>query len=151
MTAYMTFSRILAVALSAGVRLMPLALHARQCLPNSLSDLVRSRHENTGRFLRRRLPSGLSADTPASPLRGSAPKGGDPVVAAMGRVASDYSLTAEEADVLLLVASGRGIPSIARQLAVSRSTVGTHSKRIFKKTGVRSRQKRIDEVMRERA
>ncbi len=98
------------------------------------------------------LVVGLSADALVSPLREALPDSeSDPVGAAVGRIASDYALTAKEADVLLLMASGRDIPSIARQLVVSQSTVRTHSKHIFKKMGVHSRQGCIDVVMRERA
>lgn len=41
---------------------MPLALQARQCLPNSFSDPVGDRHVNMGGFLRRRFPSGEAED-----------------------------------------------------------------------------------------
>ncbi len=48
--------------MSAAVWSMPLALQARQCLPNSFSDPVGDRHVNMGGFLRRRFPSGEAED-----------------------------------------------------------------------------------------
>ncbi|WP_165248193.1 response regulator transcription factor [Adlercreutzia sp. ZJ141] len=72
----------------------------------------------------------------------------DPLHNAVSSVALEYSLTNKEEEVLLLMAHGRDIPTIAKQLVVSQSTVRTHNKHIFKKLGAHSRQDCIDEVMR---
>ncbi|HUN33197.1 MAG TPA: response regulator transcription factor [Trebonia sp.] len=52
-------------------------------------------------------------------------------------------LTAREAEVLALIATGRTNPQIAATLVVSLSTVKTHINNIFTKTGVRDRAQAV--------
>lgn len=61
-------------------------------------------------------------------------------------VVARYGLTAREADVLELLARGRDVPYIAEELVISKNTVRSHTKNIFAKTGVHSRQELIDLV-----
>ena len=52
-------------------------------------------------------------------------------------------LTAREAEVLALLASGLSNPEIAQRLYLSHATVKTHINRIFAKTGVRDRAQAV--------
>ena len=51
-----------------------------------------------------------------------------------------YSLTKRERDVLELLAAGRSVPYISEMLVVSKNTVESHVKAIYRKVGVHSRQ-----------
>lgn len=57
-----------------------------------------------------------------------------------------YGLSRREADVLDLLARGRDVPYVAEELVISKNTVRSHTKSIFAKTGVHSRQELIDLV-----
>lgn len=59
-----------------------------------------------------------------------------------------YGLSKREAEVLSMLARGRDVPYIAEELVVSKNTVRSHTKNIFVKTGVHSRQELIDLVER---
>ena len=52
------------------------------------------------------------------------------------RAARAYGLTRREEDMLLLIVEGRTQPEIARELYVSRDTVKTHVRNLYRKTGV---------------
>jgi DNA-binding NarL/FixJ family response regulator len=52
---------------------------------------------------------------------------------------ADYNLTAREFEVLALISQGLGQKEIATQLFLSPKTIGTHTERIYRKLGVRSR------------
>ena len=45
---------------------------------------------------------------------------------------------------LLLLAKGRDVPSIAKQLFISENTVRSHSKSIYKKLDIHSKQELLD-------
>lgn len=64
-------------------------------------------------------------------------------------LAKRYALTEREEEVLGLMANGRDIPTIAKMLFLSQNTVRTHSKHIFKKMDVHSRQNCLDLVQQE--
>ena len=49
-----------------------------------------------------------------------------------------------ENDTLLLLAKGRDVPSIAKQLFISENTVRSHSKSIYKKLDIHSKQELLD-------
>jgi DNA-binding CsgD family transcriptional regulator len=55
-------------------------------------------------------------------------------------IARIWGLTDRETDVLRLMLDGRELPQIERTLALSRSTVKTHTRHIYDKLGVHSRQ-----------
>ena len=61
-------------------------------------------------------------------------------------VADAYHLTARERDIFMLLARGRDYHFIERELVVSRNTVKTHTRNIYGKLGVHSRQELIDLV-----
>jgi DNA-binding CsgD family transcriptional regulator len=55
-----------------------------------------------------------------------------------------HQLTPRENEILLLLAHGRDIPHIATQLFISKNTVRTHTKSVYAKLDVHSRQKLLD-------
>lgn len=58
--------------------------------------------------------------------------------------ADRYGLSAREREIANLVLLGRNVPAIADLLVISQSTVQTHVKHIYEKTGVHSRQELVD-------
>jgi len=61
-----------------------------------------------------------------------------PSRATAAAIQAAFGLTASEARVAVLIGSGRSGPEAATVLGVSPSTVKTHLKRCFEKTGVHS-------------
>ena len=59
-------------------------------------------------------------------------------------LAQKAGLTKREAEVLELWAQGRSVPYIQETLVISASTVSTHTRHIYQKTGVHSRQELLD-------
>lgn len=59
-------------------------------------------------------------------------------------LAEKNQLTAREKDVFLLLAKGRDVPSISKQLFISENTVRSHSKNVYRKLDVHSKQELID-------
>lgn len=55
-----------------------------------------------------------------------------------------YRLTPREQDVLLLLLQGRSLPYIEKKLVISNGTVRTHSRNIYRKLDVHSRQELLD-------
>ena len=55
-----------------------------------------------------------------------------------------YALSKRESEVLTYLAKGRDVPFIAEELVISKNTVRSHTKNIFSKTGVHSRQELLD-------
>ena len=58
--------------------------------------------------------------------------------------AEAHNLSARESEVLTLIANGRDVPYIERELVLAKSTVKTHIKHIYEKCGVSSRQDLLD-------
>ena len=59
-------------------------------------------------------------------------------------IVAQFGLSAREADVLAFCLRGRTGERIAQELYISKSTVETHLKRIYGKTGVHNRQELLD-------
>ncbi len=55
-------------------------------------------------------------------------------------------LSERQSEVLVLIAQGRSVDHVARQLFISTSTAQTHVRNIYRKTGVHSRQELLDEI-----
>lgn len=55
-----------------------------------------------------------------------------------------HRLTARETEILTLIANGRDVPYIERELVLAKSTVKTHIKHIYEKCSVSSRQDLLD-------
>ncbi len=72
----------------------------------------------------------------------SRPAAGEPPVPGLGQKPPD-GLTAREAEVLTLLASGLSNTEIAKRLYLSNATVKTHINRIFAKTGARDRAQAV--------
>lgn len=62
-----------------------------------------------------------------------------------------YGLTSREVEVLGLVARGRNAPFIEEHLVISRNTVKSHVKNVYRKLGVHTNQELIDLVSQARA
>lgn len=61
-------------------------------------------------------------------------------------IADEAGLTPREREVFELLAKGRNVPSISRELVISSHTAKTHTLSIYRKTGVHSAQELIDLV-----
>jgi two-component system nitrate/nitrite response regulator NarL len=57
-------------------------------------------------------------------------------------------LSPREREVLKLIAAGRSIPAIAKELYLAPSTVKTHAQRLYEKLGVSDRAAAVAEAMR---
>ncbi len=75
-------------------------------------------------------------DAPATPA-------GPSLEERVALLASDFGLTAREAQVLPFLTRGHGAAFIAQELSVSESTVRTHRTNIYRKLGVASREELI--------
>ncbi|WP_139650829.1 response regulator transcription factor [Raoultibacter phocaeensis] len=64
-------------------------------------------------------------------------------------LAARYRLTPRETELLGLFVSGRSIPWIATKLGVSEGTIRSHTRHIYEKTNVHSRQELIDFAQKE--
>lgn len=60
------------------------------------------------------------------------------------RIADSYSLSPREQEILGYLLEGRSHPFIRDELYISKSTVDTHVRHIYSKTGVKSKQELID-------
>ncbi len=60
------------------------------------------------------------------------------------RFAKEHGLTARETEIFALMAAGRDVPYIERELVLAKSTVKTHVKHIYAKCEVSSKQDLID-------
>ena len=56
----------------------------------------------------------------------------------------DRGLSPREADVFALMARGRSLPYIAETLVLSENTIRSHTRRIYNKLGVHSKQEMLD-------
>ena len=62
----------------------------------------------------------------------------------IGRIANEKGLSPREADVFALMARGRSLPYIAETLVLSENTIRSHTRRIYNKLGVHSKQEMLD-------
>lgn len=63
---------------------------------------------------------------------------------ACAEFAADWGLSAGESEAFTLIANGRDVPYIERELVLAKSTVKTHIKHIYEKCGISSRQDLFD-------
>lgn len=68
----------------------------------------------------------------------------DPIDNNCHALANQYGLSQRQTDVLVLLARGYDIPTIATKLFVSENTVRTHTKKIYATLGVHSKREIID-------
>ncbi|MDO4443655.1 MAG: helix-turn-helix transcriptional regulator [Slackia sp.] len=73
----------------------------------------------------------------------------DPIERRCLNVAGSYSLSPRETDVLIAFAHGRNVAYLAERLVLSTNTIRSHSKTLYAKLGVHSKQELIDLVERE--
>ena len=62
----------------------------------------------------------------------------------IGRIANEKGLSPREADVFALMARGRSLPYIAETLVLSENTIRSHTRRIYNKLDVHSKQEMLD-------
>ena len=60
------------------------------------------------------------------------------------RIVTDFKLSAREAEVLGYLGKGRSVPYMREAMVLSKSTIETHIKHIYAKTGVHSKQELLD-------
>ncbi len=65
---------------------------------------------------------------------------------AISAIAKEHGLSERETEVFELLARGYGSRAIQEKLSISPSTVSTHVQRIYRKTGLHSKQDVISEV-----
>jgi DNA-binding CsgD family transcriptional regulator len=70
-----------------------------------------------------------------------------PAVADPGQLAGELGLTAREADIAMLLASGEKLPDIARRLDISVHTARVHLKHLFEKTSARSQANLVRQIL----
>ena len=76
-------------------------------------------------------------------LAGTVAPSAEEVIAGL---AAEFSLTPREADIAAMVARGNSVPAIAERLAISQNTVRGHTKRIYAKLDIHTKQELIDLV-----
>lgn len=62
------------------------------------------------------------------------------------RFSERFDFSARESEVVLLLAKGRDVPFIAETLFISKNTVRTHIKNIYRKTGAHTRQELLSAI-----
>ncbi len=70
----------------------------------------------------------------------------DPVDARCIIVSEQFDLSPRETDVLVAFAHGRNVAYVARQLCLSENTIRSHSKSLYTKLGIHSKQELLDLV-----
>lgn len=93
------------------------------------------------------LPEGTlsKASSAGTRLRGTR-RGEDLLVQRCAIVSKRYDLTPRERDVLVLLARGRTLAVVARELSIAEGTARTHMGHIYAKLGVHKQQELIDLV-----
>lgn len=74
---------------------------------------------------------------------------GDQVDQVCDRMAQEAALTGREREILGYLARGRSLPYIREELVLSKNTVETHAKNLYRKLGIHSRQELIDLIQSE--
>lgn len=64
-------------------------------------------------------------------------------------MADRFGLSARETEVMVYLANGRTVPYIQGKLTISQSTVKTHVRNIYRKTGVKGKQELLDAIEKE--
>lgn len=82
------------------------------------------------------------------PPKGFSDEAGSTIEASCERLGELYGLTPREIEVLMLVARGRNAPFIEEKLVISRNTVKSHVKHLYRKLDVHTNQELIDLVER---
>ncbi|MDE8701604.1 helix-turn-helix transcriptional regulator [Adlercreutzia equolifaciens] len=95
---------------------------------------------------------GATEDTPQFPeadngtAASEAPSGDTRLAANVDALAERYGLTPREREVAHLLARGRSLPFVQKELHISQNTAQTHARHIYRKLSVHSRQEFIDLV-----
>ena len=63
---------------------------------------------------------------------------------ALKAIAEEFRLSRREAEVLQYLGRGRSVPYMREVMTISKSTIETHIKHIYSKTGVHSKQELLD-------
>ncbi|MEG2260884.1 MAG: LuxR C-terminal-related transcriptional regulator, partial [Raoultibacter sp.] len=75
-----------------------------------------------------------------------APPAEDAMLACLGRLAKQASLTRREEEIFSYLARGRSAKYIAEQLVISENTVWAHIKNIYAKLGIHTKQELMNKV-----
>lgn len=96
--------------------------------------------------------AGVGADaragTPGSnqAAQAGAGVGAPPSHPSLAILAADAGLTPRELDIAAMVARGNSVPAIAERLSISQNTVRGHTKHIYAKLGIHTKQELVDLV-----
>lgn len=100
-----------------------------------------------GYFGLKRDPEHVSSVPATSELiLGEAFSKNDSVAMSCARIGVEYDLTSRERDILFLILKGRDAPGIASNLHISINTVRSHSKSIYRKLDIHSKQQLLDMI-----
>lgn len=94
-------------------------------------------------------PAGPVDATPGVRTEDAGTAGEDPIERRCLAVARAYGLSPRETDVLVAFAHGRNVAYLAEHLVLSANTIRSHSKTLYAKLGVHSKQELIDLVERQ--
>lgn len=96
------------------------------------------------------MMASVDRETPATTVPGdSTANNEEPASSALQDLATSWGLTTRELDVARLLLSGYTVRGISHALDVSIGTVQTHTKGIYRKAAVHSRQELVDKVNQE--
>lgn len=94
-------------------------------------------------FARRQRQEPAGSPLPPEPAtRKTAPSPSGPALRAR-IVQRDFQLSDRETEILELILRGKNVPAIAEELVISQNTVRSHVKRIYRATGIHTRQELI--------
>lgn len=105
-----------------------------------LADAVRASFEGSDSALKGGVQEGVASSDPIPS------DGPDPIERRCMVLASQRGLSPRETDVLVAFAHGRNVAYLASQLVLSENTIRSHSKTLYTKLGVHSKQELIDLV-----
>ena len=142
---------VLSMALTLGTRLTDGVRRSKAAEDVSRASATTDAFSNDSELLKTDEASGPSqADSVAASVGTTGLPKGFSDAARLDRqcagVAKHYGLTARETEVMTLLAHGRDVAFIAEELTLSKNTVRTHTKGVFSKMGVHSKQELIDVV-----
>lgn len=105
------------------------------------ADVLGMRHATVRDGIEAAMCDGASDEAAQAPSKPSLEE-------ACGLLAVEMGLTPRESEVLVLLARGRTLPIVSRDLHITKNTARSHIERVYQKTGIHKQQDLIDLVER---